>query len=354
MNKKVFKTGDIITPEFLNALQDQSFGKQPGEVGHLPLPPNYSEKQQCKTIHVSGANNTVDLRGWGYNAVIFVTPIISNGAAAFPQKLILQIDNITGAIFVIPELGNDEFYIQKGPGNNERICTLYKDEMAIIFTRQVNDEICFECRRIPGGAKCIFGAGIFSSLTTDYLKFGDSGIERITASFDDDFLTFSRIEDDDSAEIKFIMPIHAPSIDCGQRLSSSSAFVGMAANQTEAQIEANSPSGTGGKSFGYSTNSGVMNIFEIPSNSPQKELLSSFAGGKGFVQQTDSGNAASGIYFNFDVDDNLDFIDAVGTICIFNKPNDTAVAGGTLPTKCVITSTSMTFYTYGGSAWFTI
>ena len=354
MNTKIFKTGEAVPPEFLNELQNPSFDKRPDEVGYLPLPPNYSEKQQCKTIHVAGETTSVNLGDWPYNAVIFVTPIISNGTAAFPQKLILQIDNITGAIFVIPELGNDEFYIQKGPGNNERICTLHKDEMAIIFTRQVNDEICFECRRIPGGAKCIFDAGIFSSLTTDYLKFGDSGIERITASFDDDFLTFSRMEGDDSVEIKFIMPIHAPSIDCGQRFSSSSAFVGMAANQTEALIEAISPSGSGGKSFGYSTDSGIMNIFEIPSNSPQKELLSSFAGGKGFIQQTDSGNAASGIYFNFDVDDNLDFIDAVGTICIFNKPNDTAVAGGTHPTKCVITSTSITFYTYGGSSWFTI
>lgn len=352
MNTKNFKTGDIVPPEFLNELQNSSFNKQPGEVGYLPLPPNYSEKQQCKTIHVSGANNTVDLRGWGYNAVIFVTPIISNGAAAFPQTLTLQINNITGAIFVIPELGADEFYINKGPNNSDRICTLHKDEMAIIFTRQVNDEVRIESRRIPGGAKCIFGAGIFSSLTTGYLKFSDLDIERITVSIDDDFLTFSRIEGDDPVEIKFIMPIHAPSIDCGRKLST--AFAGMAANQTEAQIEVNSPPGTGGKSFGYSTNSGILNIFEIPSNSPQKELLSSFAGGKGFVQQTDSGNAASGVYFNFDVDDNLDFIDAVGTICIFNKPNDTAVAGGTLPTKCVITSTSMTFYTYGGSAWFTI
>lgn len=38
MNKKDFKTGGIITPEFLNELQNSSFNKQPGEVGYLPTP----------------------------------------------------------------------------------------------------------------------------------------------------------------------------------------------------------------------------------------------------------------------------------------------------------------------------
>ncbi|SHL79599.1 hypothetical protein SAMN05720470_1174 [Fibrobacter sp. UWOV1] len=38
MNKKTFKTGDIITPEFLNALQNPSFEKGEEEVGHLPTP----------------------------------------------------------------------------------------------------------------------------------------------------------------------------------------------------------------------------------------------------------------------------------------------------------------------------
>lgn len=36
MDKKVFKSGDVITPEFLNALQDLSFEKSTDEVGGLP------------------------------------------------------------------------------------------------------------------------------------------------------------------------------------------------------------------------------------------------------------------------------------------------------------------------------
>lgn len=38
MNTKTFKTGDIVTPEFLNELQNPSYDKQPGEVGYLPTP----------------------------------------------------------------------------------------------------------------------------------------------------------------------------------------------------------------------------------------------------------------------------------------------------------------------------
>ena len=37
MYKKVFKSGDIITPEFLNELQNISFEKSPDEVGGLPV-----------------------------------------------------------------------------------------------------------------------------------------------------------------------------------------------------------------------------------------------------------------------------------------------------------------------------
>lgn len=37
MDKKVFKSGDIITPEFLNELQNLSFEKSPDEVGGLPV-----------------------------------------------------------------------------------------------------------------------------------------------------------------------------------------------------------------------------------------------------------------------------------------------------------------------------
>lgn len=42
MDKKVFKSGSPVTPEFLNALQDLSFKKAESEVGHLPLPEGFT------------------------------------------------------------------------------------------------------------------------------------------------------------------------------------------------------------------------------------------------------------------------------------------------------------------------
>lgn len=57
MNKKVFKSGDIFSPEMIEALQDLSFLKDEEEVGHLPLPPNYGEKVQVFVTE----NGAVDL-----------------------------------------------------------------------------------------------------------------------------------------------------------------------------------------------------------------------------------------------------------------------------------------------------
>lgn len=57
MNKKVFKSGDIFSPEMIEALQDLSFLKDEDEVGHLPLPPNYGKKVQVFNTE----NRAVDL-----------------------------------------------------------------------------------------------------------------------------------------------------------------------------------------------------------------------------------------------------------------------------------------------------
>lgn len=57
MNKINFKTGTIIPPELMNALQNPSFTNGEEEAGHLPLPPNYGEKVQVFVTE----NGAVDL-----------------------------------------------------------------------------------------------------------------------------------------------------------------------------------------------------------------------------------------------------------------------------------------------------
>ena len=57
MNKINFKTGTVIPPELMNALQNPSFTNDEEEAGHLPLPPNYGEKVQAFVTE----NGAVDL-----------------------------------------------------------------------------------------------------------------------------------------------------------------------------------------------------------------------------------------------------------------------------------------------------
>lgn len=57
MNKIDFKTGNIIPPELMNALQNPSFTNDEEEAGHLPLPPNYGKKVQVFNTE----NRAVDL-----------------------------------------------------------------------------------------------------------------------------------------------------------------------------------------------------------------------------------------------------------------------------------------------------
>lgn len=57
MNKINFKTGTIIPPELMNALQNPSFTNDEENAGHLPLPPNYGEKVQAFVTE----NGAVDL-----------------------------------------------------------------------------------------------------------------------------------------------------------------------------------------------------------------------------------------------------------------------------------------------------
>lgn len=57
MNKINFKTGTIIPPELMNALQNPSFTNDEEDAGHLPLPPNYGEKVQAFVTE----NGAVDL-----------------------------------------------------------------------------------------------------------------------------------------------------------------------------------------------------------------------------------------------------------------------------------------------------
>lgn len=109
MQKQQITTGTPIPPEWYNAMQTPTYEGTDEEVGHLPLPPNYGEKQQWKTFMVEGAENTVNLGDWDRNAIVRVGPSFTNGNTVWPSSLTINCSSaLNGVIFVVPDLSEDD------------------------------------------------------------------------------------------------------------------------------------------------------------------------------------------------------------------------------------------------------
>ena len=88
MNKKTWKSGDIIPPELINALMNLSFEKDEDEVGHLPLPPNYAKKVQVFVTE----NGAVDLATATCNFAV----VVHDGSRTTYQTETITIDGVGG------------------------------------------------------------------------------------------------------------------------------------------------------------------------------------------------------------------------------------------------------------------
>lgn len=127
MNKKVFQAGDIITPEFLNALQNQSFNLPPNLVGHLPNPDKTFNLQQWKTFVAENEEEsptcTVNFGEWDKNSII-----ISN----FSKSISIQgkLKNAVLLVFTTFTPDEDELNLQKAPYYS---ITLLKNHINLVF-----------------------------------------------------------------------------------------------------------------------------------------------------------------------------------------------------------------------------
>lgn len=88
MNKKSWKSGDILSPELIEALMNLSFLKSENEVGHLPLPPNYAKKVQVFQTE----NNAVNLSSASSGFAI----VEHYGSTTSLQPVTITIDGIGG------------------------------------------------------------------------------------------------------------------------------------------------------------------------------------------------------------------------------------------------------------------
>lgn len=211
MNKKTFKTGDIVTPEFLNELQNPSYDKQPGEVGALPLPPNYSEKQQCKTIHVAGEATSVDLGDWPYNAVILVQKFMQGETPVYPRTLTVRCANTTGAIVVIPELDQNgalSISVQGSGAAELATTTLKRGNIAVINAYDVVDEVQCYVRKFQSGDRVEF-TNVMSSIFTVDGGDGHKAMFYIDSNFN---LVIGAANNSSISALDLKLPLKVPSI----------------------------------------------------------------------------------------------------------------------------------------------
>lgn len=209
MNTKTFKTGDIVTPEFLNELQNPSYDKQLGEVGHLPLPPNYSEKQQCKTIHVAGEATSVDLGDWPYNAVILVQKFMQGETPVYPRTLTVRCANTTGAIVVIPELDQNgalSISVQGSGAAELATTTLKRGNIAVINAYDVVDEVQCYVRKFQSGDRVEF-TNVMSSIFTVDGGDGHKAMFYIDSSFN---LVISAANNSTVTSVDLRLPLKTP------------------------------------------------------------------------------------------------------------------------------------------------
>ena len=97
MKKKVFETGDIVSPEFLSEIQNLSYEKDDDDVGGLPMPPNYDKKVQVfetenGSVDLSTANSGFAVvEHYGSSTSLQTETITINGIGGAGAKTILLI-----------------------------------------------------------------------------------------------------------------------------------------------------------------------------------------------------------------------------------------------------------------------
>lgn len=344
MRKNQFNDGTPITPEWLNSIQNPTFEGSSEDVGHLPLPPNYSEKQQCKTIHVSGENTFVNLGDWPYNAVILVHRHMNNDTPVYPRNLTVRCSNSTGAIIVIPELDqNGVLSISlMGSGSTEYATASAKNGDIILMNAFDNAEFVeTHVRKIQSGERVEY-INVLSSVFT----FG-SDTHKVTAYIDNsNNLVFDVANGSTANSITFKIPFKAPSIECGTEVDT--GYFKAFADDTKAGIKIKHKGVYGSQFFEYSSESGTLSqghsyendsdIFSV--KNAELDLYKNHSGsGYGYE---------SHILFNKTVDNGLNVVSSPGTICTY-KSDGGSISGP--PVKTDITPQGIASYTYLDNQW---
>ena len=355
MQKQQITTGTPIPPEWYNAMQNPTFSGTDEDVGHLPLPPGYSEKQQCKTIHVFGESTSVDLEAWPYNAVILVHKAMRGETPVYPRELIVRCTNTTGAIIVIPELDSDGTITVKATGTSvdDSYVTQSAADGDIVIINANNlgsdvnlgSEVDIKTRKIRAGKDAGYrrvSAQIFSIEASE---------NKISAQFDRNGNLVVAIEHGDNVgSIVYQIPLKSTSFSCGTENSNSEGYAEMGASNGHASFKANSAGGQ--KSIGYSTENGVMTLSEKTVGGA--DYLKTYYG-SGYIQNEKhlAGGRKEVILIGKNVDASFNIIDDnVGVITILHIPSDSEVSlYGHKPKKTCLTASGISFFELQNGSW---
>lgn len=182
MNKKTFQTGESVPPEFLNAIQNPSYNKGQDEVGYIPLPPDYENRNQWKTFETEGDNKTCSLGNWTKNAVIRAKASYDGDNTIFPEHIVVNSGEMAGLIVFVPYLTtNKTCTVTYTVSGRSASAVLVQGEIAVLYT-ETFDFAVPQIKRILSTQKC--NVDVINISTKMLFDLGTRGTVTLEASYD--------------------------------------------------------------------------------------------------------------------------------------------------------------------------
>lgn len=335
MNKKTFQTGESVSPEFLNAIQNPSFEKEQDEVGHLPLPPDYENRNQWKTFETEGDNKTCSLGSWTKNAVIRAKASYDGSTTVFPEHVNVESVEMAGLIVFVPYLTtNKTCTVTYTVSGRSASAVLVQGEIAVLYT-ETFDFAVPKIKKILSTSKC--NVEELSVSTKLIFKLASDRSIVLEASYDNNKKVLSL----DANEVNFGGSVKASEIHVGD---SSSGEVVITKNGDNSSILIKAKGQFGPEQFQYNSDTGVLSVGSSYQGISNEVIIKK--GMAEFIR--DASGYGNEILINKDVSNTGDVIDSPGAFTIYSTNTSQA---GTESRKTVITAYGISSYTHNGSVW---
>lgn len=338
MQKRTINAGDPVFPEMINALQDLSFDKNQDEVGHLPLPPDYNDKQQWKTFDVTGDNQTCNLGDWVKNAVVRAHASYDGTNTVFPENVNVESSEMDGIIVFVPYLTTGKTCAVSYKANGRSVSSiLVPGEIAVLYT-ETFDFCVPQIKKILSTEKC--NVEQLEVSTKILFDLGNNRSVILQASFNNN----TKILSLDSQKFDVNGTVKASSFVVGD---SSSGQVQITNNGNNASIAIKAQGTYNYEHLSYNTATGGLSIGHSYENDIESVDISKGTGS--FAVRTGE-YSASYILLNKDVSDSLSIVSSPGKITIYTIQPPSGQSSIS-DIKTVISSQGVMGFNHIGGAW---